>query len=260
MAGLPAWPRQYVAMGNYRTRIYAQYATAFQGSNLEFDCAQAEAWGRAYGYYFRGWFPERKVASIVDLACGGGKLLYRLKQTHYTRLCGVDISPEQVHVARQVVPEVVEGDVLDFLAAHPAAFDLMAGLDIIEHFSKDEVLNFLDGCFSGLKPGGRLILQTPNAESPWGSAIRYGDFSHEVCFAPHSLAHLLTLCGFVAIEAREAGPVPWGYSLSSTLRYVLWRFVRLFMMAGNFVETGSPGSGIFTRVFLISATKPEAAV
>ena len=171
----------------------------------------------------------------------------------------MDISPEQVRLARQVVPEVVEAGVQDFLAAHPAAFDLMAGLDIIEHFAKDEVLNFLDGCISALKPGGRLILQTPNAESPWGSSIRYGDFTHEVCFTPHSLAHLLTLCGFTAIEPRETGPVPWGYSLNSTLRYVPWRFMRFFVMAGNLVETGDPGSGIFTRVFLISATKPEAA-
>src|SRR5436309_3022760 len=116
-------------MRNYRTRIYEQYATAFQRSKMEFDRAKADAWGRAYRHYLRGWFPARKAALIVDLACGGGKLLNFFKQMQYTRLCGVDVSPEQIKLARQVIPDVVEADVLNFLQAHPVAFDLMAGLD-----------------------------------------------------------------------------------------------------------------------------------
>ena len=107
---------------------------------------------------------------------------------------------------------------IDFLGKHYETFDLITGLDFIEHLHKDEVLRFLDGCYEALKLGGRLILQTSNAESPWVSSIRYGDFTHEACFTPKALTILLNLW-IVLIEVREMGPVPWDYSIKSAIRY-----------------------------------------
>jgi len=134
---------------------------------------------------------------------------------------------------------------------------LITGLDIIEHFQKDGVLRFLDLCFLALRPGGRFILQTPNADSLWGVTIRYGDFTHEVCFNPNALLRLLSLCGFDSrgLEVREADPVPCGYSIASTVRYGIWQCIRAALKACNIVETGSSGSGVFTRVFLVSGVK-----
>jgi 2-polyprenyl-3-methyl-5-hydroxy-6-metoxy-1,4-benzoquinol methylase len=239
-----------------RNRIYENYASGFQDTAPKFDSCAAERWGKAYNYYLRDWLPQsRDTAAIVDLACGGGKLLHYLKKLGYTRISGVDISPEQVRVARQVVEQVCQENVLDFLAGHPGSFDCIIGLDIIEHFRKDEVLRFLDSCFAALRPGGRLILQTPNAESPWGTLHRYNDFTHEVCFVPNSIRRLLALCGFQKFEAREQGPVPWGYSAISTVRYGLWQCIRTGMKLWNLTETGTTGSGIFTRVFVIKAEK-----
>jgi SAM-dependent methyltransferase len=238
----------------YRKRIYEHYASRFQDTPEVFDTAGAQRWGRAYDYRFRGWLPESKEAAIVDLACGGGKLLYFFKDRGYQVVSGVDISLEQVKLARQVTSEVVEADVLAFLEERPQAFDLIIGLDIIEHLHKDEVLRFLDLCHVALHPGGRLILQTPNAESPWGNALRYGDFTHECCFAPRGLLRLLALCGFRDLEFRETGPVPWGYSFPSTLRYIIWQGFRAFLKLWNAAEAHT-GSGVFTRVFLASGVK-----
>jgi 2-polyprenyl-3-methyl-5-hydroxy-6-metoxy-1,4-benzoquinol methylase len=240
---------------DYRSRIYADYATRFQDAKEVFDRAGSRRWGKAYDYYFRGWLPEDKGASIIDLACGGGKLLYFLRDRGYHQLQGVDISPEQVRLARQVIPEVVELDILDFLVEHRDRFDVILGLDIIEHFQKDEALRFLDGCCSALKPGGRLILQTPNGGSPWGGGIRYGDFTHEVCFTPDSITRLMQLSGFRNIEVREQGPIPWGYSAMSTARFLSWQAIRLGLKLWDVVETGNTRSGIFSRVFLASGCR-----
>jgi 2-polyprenyl-3-methyl-5-hydroxy-6-metoxy-1,4-benzoquinol methylase len=76
------------------------------------------------------------------------------------------VSPEQVQISRQVVPMVHEEDAIDFLEQNRAYFDLITGRDIIEHLQKPEVLHFLDAVLLALKPGGRLVLQTPNADSP----------------------------------------------------------------------------------------------
>jgi 2-polyprenyl-3-methyl-5-hydroxy-6-metoxy-1,4-benzoquinol methylase len=240
---------------DYRSRIYADYATRFQDAKEVFDRADSSRWGKAYDYYLRSWLPVDKEAAILDIACGGGKLLHFLQERGYQCLKGVDISPEQVRLARQVIPDVEESDAIDFLARQEDCFDVILGLDIIEHFRKDEVLRFLDGCRCALKPGGQLILQTPNADSPWGGVIRYGDFTHEVCFNSNSLARVMRLCGFQDIEVREQGPVPYGYSLKSTIRYYLWKAIRLLFYFWNVVETGNSGSGIYSRVFLCSGCK-----
>ncbi len=242
---------------DYRTRIYEEYASRFQDGQQEFDAVEAERAGKVWDYYFRDWLPERKDASILDIACGNGKLLHFLKQRGYTDVMGVDISPEQVQIARQVHTNVVEGNALDYLEANSQAFDLITGIDFIEHLKKDEVLRFLDGCHAALKPGGCLILQTPNAESPWGTGIRYGDLTHEVCFTPNALTLILRLCGFGGIGAREAGPVRWGYSIKSTIRYYIWQIVRGLLKLYNLIETGGSGSGIYTRAFLIIAEKKD---
>lgn len=242
---------------DYRKRIYDRYLSVFKTEQLTFDEAKARRWGRAYSFYLRGWLPQDKGCSIADLACGSGNLLYTLKQMGYHNLAGVDLSPEQVKVAHERFPDVEQGDVLAYLDRHPASFDVLTALDLIEHLTKDEVLGFLDRCFAALKPGGRLILQTPNASALWPDVIRYGDFTHEVCFQDKVLSHLLKLSHFEDVDAREMGPVPLGYSLSSSVRYALWQGIRAGVRAIRMIETGSPGSDVITSVFLISATKPK---
>jgi hypothetical protein len=76
-----------------------------------------------------------------------------------------------------------------------------------------------------------------------------------VGFSPNGLSRLLRLTGFTETEAREMGPVPFGYSMTSTLRYLVWRTIRVTLKVWNIAETGNTGSGVLTRVFLISGIK-----
>lgn len=240
---------------HYRDKLYANYATLVMRTPETFDAATADRWGKAYDHYLRGWLPARKDAAILDVACGAGKLLHFFKRRGYSALTGVDLSPEQVALARQVIPDIVQGDVLPFLEARAGHFDLITGLDIIEHLEKPVVLQFLEACFRALKPDGRLILETVNADTPLALPILYGDFTHESCFTPQTVVALLTMTGFSAIEVRETGPIPYGYSLKSSLRYLVWRMLRMGIVLTNTVETGRTGSGIFTRVMIASALK-----
>ncbi len=242
-------------MSTYRDRIYASYGKNFQDAPENFDHNASLRWGKARRYHLRGWLPESKTARIVDLACGGGKLLHFFVEQGYQRVEGVDISPDQVALSRQVTPNVTQGDVIEFLEANSGQFDLITGFDIIEHLYKDEALLFLDAAYAALKPGGRLILQTPNAGVPWGAQVRYGDFTHELGFNPHALGRLLRVTGFCSSEARECAPPPYGLSLFSSIRFMLWQVIRLQLMARNLIETGSEGDRVFTRVFLITGIK-----
>lgn len=240
---------------NYRERIYASYGKSFQDAPENFDYNASLRWGRARRYHLRGWLPENKMARIVDLACGDGKLLHFFVEQGYQRVEGVDISPDQVALSSQVTPNVTQGNAIEFLEANPGQFDLITGFDIVEHFSKDEALRFLDAAYAALNSGGRLILQTPNAGVPWGAQTRYGDFTHELGFNPNALGRLLRVTGFSSYEARECDPPPYGLSLFSSIRSMLWQVIRLQLMAWNLIETGSTGDRVFTRVFLIAGIK-----
>lgn len=238
---------------NYRKKIYPEYASRMQDATPIFNKDKAIRWARAYHNFLKGWLPDNKNAVILDIGCGGGKLIYFFKSRGYKNLQGVDISPEQVSLARQVHDDVVEADCIKFLEYHKKKYDLIIGLDIVEHFTKDEMLRFLRACYKALYPSGCLIFQTPNAESPWGTHHRYNDFTHEIGFNPNSLKRLMSIFGLSEIEFRQAGPVVHG--ILSFGRYILWKTIHICLLLWNLAETGSKGSGIYTRVFLIKGKK-----
>lgn len=240
---------------NYRKAIYDNYARDFTNASNALDEPAADRWMKSYRHYLRGWLPEDKNSSILDAACGSGRCLNFLKHAGYQNVIGIDISPDQVQLAAQITPNVHKANVLEWLIGKIDCFDLIIGLDIIEHLEKQEVLDFLSLLDSALKSNGRVILQTPNCESVFGSMIRYNDFTHEVGFTPLSLSRLMKITGFTGIECREIGPIGSGYSLRSTLRFPIWQLIRFLLKIYNLAETGSIGSNIYSRVFILSAIK-----
>ncbi len=236
-----------------RDELYRDYAQTF-GAGAEFDFALAERSAPVLRYYLRGWLPSERGARIADLGCGGGRTLFALGRLGYTNCSGVDLSESQVRVAQRACERVELGDALTYLRSSTEAFDLLVSFDVIEHLSKEDALELLRLCFERLAPGGRLVLQTPNAASPFFGDVRYGDFTHEIAFSPRLLATLMVRAGFRDVECREQGPVPFGYSVKSTVRAALWSGVRVGLGLLEMVETGSRG-GVYTRVFLASGVK-----
>jgi hypothetical protein len=66
----------------------------------------------------------------------------------YTELFGVNIFLKQVALSPQMIEHVVEADAIEFLESNEKKYDLLVGLDIVEHFKKDEVLCFLDAYYN----------------------------------------------------------------------------------------------------------------
>jgi 2-polyprenyl-3-methyl-5-hydroxy-6-metoxy-1,4-benzoquinol methylase len=237
----------------YRQKIYPKYTSQKMTNYVNISEDDYKQWGNIVSHNIRGWLPNNKDIECLDVACGVGQMLYFLKQSDYKRLTGIDISHEQVVASKKIWPNVLETNAIDFLKLYENKFDLITGFDIIEHLTKNEIFDFLEGLFRSLKPGGTLILQTPNAESPFGTMIRYGDLTHEIAFTPHSIKHILCVTGFKNIEFHECGPVAHGFK--SFIRKGLWLILRSFIGVWNLVETGSKGSGIYTRIFIIKAEK-----
>jgi SAM-dependent methyltransferase len=196
-------------ISDYRQCIYDQYLSMkVEPGGRTFSTTEYQRWADATQARLRGWLPADRHTPVLDLGCGPGNFLFLMEKLGYTNLTGIDLSGEQIEMARQWCHQVtlIHGDIKEFLVENPGKFGLITGFDIIEHFAKNEILPFIRQIAKALYPGGRVILQTPNAESPWGLMHRYHDLTHEIAFDPHSLNHVLRMNGFAEFETRECGP------------------------------------------------------
>ena len=195
---------------------------------------------------FGRWLPEDREADMVDVGCWYGSLLYFLQRAGYRRARGVDMNPDLLTMAENLGAGNLEcHEALDYLKSHPATFDRIFAMDLVEHLPKERILPFLETARRALKPGGRFIMQAPNGDGPFGSRYRYEDFSHTVAFTGTSVRQALTASGFTEVEVVPVEPVVHG--VKSLARRVLWQGIktglRLYLMA----ETGSAGGAILTQ-------------
>ena len=237
--------------GAYRTRIYNRYTTARQYTLAPETLDGLKPRVPYLQKLVRRCFPENCNARILELGCGHGALIHVARQMGYRNIHGVDGSPEQVAAARRLgIEGVAQGDVMDALSEQPdGSLDCIVAFDLIEHFTKNELIGLVDEVCRVLKPGGRWIIHAPNAESPFGNRILFGDFTHELAFTRTSLAQLFLSSGFSRVECYEDRPVPHG--IKSTVRWILWRCIRSVLRLYLAVETGNTGrDAIFSQNFL----------
>ena len=160
--------------------------------------------------------------TVADISCGSAFLSRIL---NYDRYIGVDhprllqsqapASPGVTFVAYDF--ETAE-DGLDI--GTPA--DLVVSFETIEHITDAE--NFLVQIRNNLKPGGGLILSTPN--NPYGAPVRYPEHVRE-----YSVSEVLDLLGRTGFKANKiyALGVPFGL-MTALLRK--WR-VRIYRPSLN---------------------------
>ena len=239
---------------NYQDRLYAKYSSTHT-EHLYGEVKKEDL--RKYFYlwqsYFGKFLPENKNAEILDVGAGSGALVYWLQASGFRGAEGVDISEEQVEIAKKLgIPNIHKGNLFEFLPARQGKFDAIFARDVVEHFSKESVLEFMDMARAALKDGGVLVLQTLNAENIMWGRLRHGDFTHETAFTRTSMRQALLACGFGRVDIFPQRPIAHG--LKSTIRYFLWIFFEFLMRAYLLVETGSP-DGIFTQNIIVGARK-----
>lgn len=240
---------------SYRKRVYDSYISKRPRLTTAYDEETYRRWAAAALVRFKDWLPADPTAPILDLGCGLGNCLYLFEQIGYSNLIGVDMGAEQLALAAKAAPnaKLIQDDLVNFLSDCSSQYELVICLNVIEHFRKEELFRFLDLAVDVLKPGGRIIFETPNAASPWFGAVAYADFTHEWFFTPRGLYDLLTLMGLEGYEARPSEPVRSG--LRNWGRCFIWQFIHKVLTVWNLAETGSAGSQIYTRVFVATAIK-----
>jgi SAM-dependent methyltransferase len=190
------------------------------------------------------------------VGCGSGVLLAYLAQKGFRNAEGVDISEEQIEIARARNLRIQCGDVFAFLESKVEAYKAVIAIDFIEHFTKEEALNLLPLFFRSLKKDGILLLQTPNGQGLFAAQIIYGDLTHCTIFTPESLRQVLRLAGFDHILFDETGPVQ--KDLKGTLRLVLWKIIKAGANFARLVEAGKQ-QNIWTENLICVSRRPSTS-
>lgn len=228
-----------------RDRLYEAYASQHAG------CGGAAATALIYRRDIRPLLPPPTAGSVIDIGCGQGALMKLLLADRYDAH-GVDISPEQVRLARASgLAQVRHGDYRDALAASPGQFAAVTATDLLEHLTKDEVLDTFDRVARALTARGVFIARVPNAVSPLGGHIRYGDFTHESSYTERSVRQLAAAAGFCDVAVHPCPPVAHG--LLSAARVAAWKPVSGLFKIALAAETGQLRGHVVTQNLMFVA-------
>ncbi len=242
-------------MNNYREILYASYrTTAYEQVNPGgLNRHHIENYASELG----DLLPLDKHARILDLGAGKGFLVQFLMLKGYENVLGVDVSQDQVDFARRQGLPVTQANAFEFLRFNKG-FDLIVATDVIEHLTKNEIVEFLEGIRGALVPGGSTILMTGNASSIYGGTITYIDFTHETSFTERSLHQILLACGFERISITD-NKVRFGWKPKRLLRWALVKAWRAILTSIYTLEVGEDRPRLFGKLLIAQAFKPLKA-
>lgn len=146
---------------------------------------------------------ERSVTPgrLLDVGSGPGFLLKAARERGWTPV-GLDPSPFAVAQARDAGFEAHAG-MLEEVDLDEASFDALALLQVIEHVTDPRPL--LAACRRLLRPGGAIVVATPNPRSLLARTKREG-FNywippvHCVWYTPRALTMVLRRAGFRVVH------------------------------------------------------------
>jgi 2-polyprenyl-3-methyl-5-hydroxy-6-metoxy-1,4-benzoquinol methylase len=149
---------------------------------------------------------ERPGERVADIGSGEGGLCSELRAAGWRSIIGFDLSRTRVMRARRRHPGIeFQDQPFPGSSLREGSLDLVIMDNVIEHvIDPPEILRTIA---KYLKPGGRLVLITPNMLSGqfrllgrrWTPEL--SPHAHIFLFTPESMNELMTTCGY-AVEAE----------------------------------------------------------
>lgn len=145
---------------------------------------------------------------VIDVGCGRGEWLQLLKEQGY-RAQGVDNSIVMTEMCRVKGLDVECAGAADYLSSmKPASAGMITAFHIIEHLPFEQILQIVDLSLRALRPGGMLILETPNPENIVVATCNfYVDPTHVRPIPPDLLEFLVRARGFGDVETLRLHPL-----------------------------------------------------
>jgi 2-polyprenyl-3-methyl-5-hydroxy-6-metoxy-1,4-benzoquinol methylase len=151
---------------------------------------------------------RRRPGRLLDVGCAYGFFLEAARKRGWD-VDGIDISEHAVAYARDHLGLPAKAGVLEEAGYEPASFDVITAWDVVEHFP--DPLRELQYLYTLLKPGGLLVLSTPDVGSPVAriTGHRWMGFKlaeeHLYYFSRETIVEMLEEAGFDRTRTFHVG-------------------------------------------------------
>jgi 2-polyprenyl-3-methyl-5-hydroxy-6-metoxy-1,4-benzoquinol methylase len=140
---------------------------------------------------------------VLDIGCGRGVFLELLSDANIPNV-GIDHSEEALAACRKKGLTVYREDAQTYLQQNPEGFGGIFCSHVIEHMGYDDALKFLALCDAALRPGGVILLVTPNPDDlTIMSEIFWLDPTHVRPYPKLLLQRMLQSLGFEVPVAKQ---------------------------------------------------------
>lgn len=138
---------------------------------------------------------------VVDLGCGDGEFVALLREQGIDAV-GVDADDKVAAAAQAQGIPIIHQNVFDYLANAPdASVDGIFCAHLVEHLPYTQVLALAQQAHRILRPGGRIVLATPDVRSLYAHLENfYLHFGHVSFYHPRLLCFLFEHSGFTQAE------------------------------------------------------------
>jgi SAM-dependent methyltransferase len=145
---------------------------------------------------------------VVDVGCGDGDFTQLLREQGCEAI-GVDNDPVAVEQAHRRGLPIVAQDAVTYLeSAEANSFDGIFSAHLVEHLPYPAVYKLIVHAHRVLKPGGRIVLATPNPRGLFSHLEMYWlHFGHVSFYHPRLLCFFLHHAGFQS-ETWGENPTP----------------------------------------------------
>ena len=146
--------------------------------------------------YLLNILPKDKSIRIIDIGCGFGEYLRKLKLLGYENTFGIDISNESIDycLKHNLYVELIN-DISSYVP--DTKYDLFILNHVLEHIDKSKIISTLNHIRTNiLTDNGYGIIIVPNAQSNTGPYWAYEDFTHSTLFTSGSLKYVSLAAGF----------------------------------------------------------------
>ena len=145
---------------------------------------------------------------ILDIGCGRGEWLELLRDAG-SEARGVDLNRVMLNECRRLGLEVTEADALSYLrGVADESLHAVTSFHLIEHLPFETLIALVDEIERSLKPGGLVILETPNPKNlTVGACSFYSDPTHRNPIFPETIQFILSSRGFGNVSLKYLNAV-----------------------------------------------------
>lgn len=198
----PLRPKKQVAWLRYNPDYFWQeYLPAIGAENGQYDLGEFD---QRYSEYIKRLSVFNERSALLEIGSGAGFFLKAAERAGWESVTGLEVSEAAVGFARDQLGLDVRLGTIEEADLPAESYDVVAMFDSIEHLLDPR--GTLERAYGALRPGGAIIITTPNFRSIsrlvlqefWASL---NPMEHLYYFTEKSLEKMLHNVGFTQVQA-----------------------------------------------------------